>query len=74
MLKPKSPICLEFTLDISSLALEFILGCAYLFFCRGSGALARLSNVTINVYDFHIIMYFHLGQIMQNKPNYESAI
>ena len=31
--------------------------------------LARLSNITINVYDFHIIMYFHLGQIMQNKPN-----
>ena len=27
-----------FTLDISSPALEFILGCAYLFFCRGSGA------------------------------------
>jgi hypothetical protein len=26
------------TFDVSSLALEFTLGCAYLFFCRGSGA------------------------------------
>ncbi|MBW7989386.1 MAG: hypothetical protein FVQ84_05125 [Planctomycetes bacterium] len=28
----------ELVLDVSSLALEFTLGCTYLFFCRGSGA------------------------------------
>ena len=32
--------------------------------------LDRLSDLTINVYDFHIILYFHLWQIMQNKPNF----
>jgi len=32
--------------------------------------LNRLSNVSINVYDFHIILYFYLGQIMQNKANF----
>jgi hypothetical protein len=38
---------LEFTLDVSSLALEFTLGCAYLFFCRGSGAFAWIRKPTI---------------------------
>jgi hypothetical protein len=51
---------LEFTLDVSSLA--FL-----------SGVLDRLTKVTINVYDFYIILYFHLGQIMQNKPNFQSC-
>jgi hypothetical protein len=51
------PNTLEFTLDSS-------------FLVSLSGALDRLSNLTINVYDFYIIMYFHLGQIMQNKPNF----
>jgi hypothetical protein len=32
-----------------------------------------LSNLTINVYDFYIIMYFHLGQIMQNKPKFQGC-
>jgi hypothetical protein len=36
----------------------------------GITAFIPLSKVTINVYDFHIILYFHLGQIMQNKPNF----
>jgi hypothetical protein len=36
-----------------------------------SGVLALLSNLTINVYDFYIILYFHLGQIMQNKANFQ---
>jgi hypothetical protein len=35
--------------------------------------LDRLSNIMINVYDFHIILYFHLGQIMQNKPNFQGC-
>jgi hypothetical protein len=33
----------------------------------------RLSNIKINVYDFHIIMYFHLAQIMRNKPNFQGC-
>ena len=38
------PKMMEFTLDVSSLALEFTLGCAYLFFCRGSGAVIHKSG------------------------------
>jgi hypothetical protein len=34
-------------------------------------ALSQLSYLTKSVYDFHIIQYFHLGQIMQNKPNFQ---
>ncbi len=36
-------------------------------------AFIPLSNLTIKVYDFHIIMYFYLEQIMQNKPKVKSA-
>jgi len=50
---------LEFTLDYSILV-------------SLSGALAPLSNLKIKIYDFHIILYFHLGQIMQNKPNFRN--
>ena len=35
--------------------------------------LVPLSYLTINVYDFYIIMYFHLGQIMQNKANFGNS-
>jgi hypothetical protein len=54
------PNLLEFTLDVSLLA-------------SLSGVLDRLSKVTINVYDFYIILYFYLGQIMRNKPNFQGC-
>ena len=61
---------MEFTLNVSSLALEFTLGCAYLLFCRGSGDF-RISNLCyINSTKDYVRIY---KQIMQNKPNFRSA-
>jgi hypothetical protein len=61
------------TLDVSSLALEFTLGCAYLFFCRGSGV---KPNNQSSLIDNHLegkanferntfaISYLQIGRIM----------
>jgi hypothetical protein len=57
---------LEFTLDVSSLALEFTLGCAYLFFCRGSGAFARIRSFTMINCDF--LAEFTTLKGTQSKP------
>ena len=46
--------------NATSLNLEFIQKTTF----------ARLSNVMINVYDFHIITYFRYTLIMQNKANF----
>jgi hypothetical protein len=53
------PNMLEFTLDSN-------------FLVSLSDALAWLSSLMIKVYDFHIILYFYLVQIMQNKPNFRN--
>jgi hypothetical protein len=69
--KPKQTQFL--TLDVSSLALEFTLGCAYLFFCRGSGV---KPNNQSSLIDNHLegkanferntfaISYLQIGRIM----------
>ncbi|MBW2334094.1 MAG: hypothetical protein JRF06_03190, partial [Deltaproteobacteria bacterium] len=59
---------LEFTLDVSSLALEFILGCVYLLVCRGVGEETNLKVVievfrpaVITVVDCLIFFYLSIN-------------
>ncbi len=48
----------EFTLDVSSLALEFTLGRAYMFFCRGSGGRNAKSPSST-----HLLIYSYTSKI-----------